>query len=153
MNCPFKLIIANGDYNDKVGLRKRENGVMEYQNFGEFLQSKREEKQVTLRSMADALDCSAPFLSDVEKDRRNPPDIDKLMKISEILALSVEEQNTMLNLAGRKRNTVPPDLAEYITERDFISNALRTARELDAGEEDWLLLVEELKKRKSRIEG
>lgn len=150
MNCPFKLIIANGDYNDKVGLRKRENGVMEYQNFGEFLQSKREEKQVTLRSMADALDCSAPFLSDVEKDRRNPPDIDKLMKISEILALSVEEQNTMLNLAGRKRNTVPPDLAEYITERDFISNALRTARELDAGEEDWLLLVEELKKRKKQ---
>ena len=150
MNCPFKLIIANGDYNDKVGLRKRENGVMEYQNFGEFLQSKREEKQVTLRSMAEALDCSAPFLSDVEKDRRNPPDIDKLMKISEILALSVEEQNTMLNLAGRKRNTVPPDLAEYITERDFISNALRTARELDAGEEDWLLLVEELKKRKKQ---
>ena len=100
--------------------------------------------------MADALDCSAPFLSDVEKDRRNPPDIDKLMKISEILALSVEEQNTMLNLAGRKRNTVPPDLAEYITERDFISNALRTARELDAGEEDWLLLVEELKKRKKQ---
>ena len=55
MNCPFKLIIANGDYNDKVGLRKRENGVMEYQNFGEFLQSKREEKQVTLRSMAEII--------------------------------------------------------------------------------------------------
>ena len=150
LNRPFKLIIANGDYNDKVGLRKREHGVMEYQNFGEFLHSKREEKQVTLRSMAEMLDCSAPFLSDVEKDRRNPPDIDKLMKISNILALSENEQNTMLNLAGKKRNTVAPDLPEYITELDVISHVLRTARELDAGEEDWLFLLEELKKRKSK---
>ena len=125
---------------------------MDYQNFGEFLQSKREEKQVTLRSMAEMLGYSAPFLSDVEKDRRNPPDIDKLMKISDILALSVEEQNTMMNLAGKKRDTIPPDVAEY-AKHDYISHALRTAIELDAGEEDWLLLVEELKKRKSRIEG
>ena len=49
-----------------------------YSNFGEFLQKKREEKKVTLRKMADMLGFSAPFLSDVEKDRRNPPEKDKL---------------------------------------------------------------------------
>ncbi len=119
-----------------------------YQNFGEFLQKKREEKQITLRKMAEMLGFSAPFLSDVEKDRRNPPDMEKLSMLAEILQLSEEDKSLMLDLAGRKRNSVAPDLPEYIMERDYVSAALRTARDLDAGEEEWLQFVEELKRRK-----
>lgn len=55
-----------------------------YNNFGELLQKKREEKKLTLRKMTDMLGFSAPFLSDVEKDRRNPPEIDKLEMIVSI---------------------------------------------------------------------
>lgn len=73
-----------------------------YSNFGEFLQKKREEKKVTLRKMADMLGFSAPFLSDVEKDRRNPPEKDKLDMIVNILGLSEEEKDLMFNLAGRR---------------------------------------------------
>lgn len=119
-----------------------------YQNFGEFLQKKREEKQITLRKMAELLGFSAPFLSDVEKDQRNPPDMEKLSMLAEILQLSEEDKSLMLDLAGRKRNSVAPDLPGYIMERDYVSAALRTARDLDAGEEEWLQFVEELKKRK-----
>ena len=54
----------------------------------------------------------------------------------------------MYNLAGKKRNAVAPDLPEYIIERDYVSAALRTARDLDAGEEEWMRFVEDLKKRK-----
>ena len=43
-----------------------------YANFGEFISKKRVEKKITLRKMADMLGVSAPFLTDVEKDRRNP---------------------------------------------------------------------------------
>lgn len=103
-----------------------------YSNFGEFLQKKREEKKVTLRKMADMLGFSAPFLSDVEKDRRNPPEKDKLDMIVNILGLSEEEKDLMFNLAGRRRNTVAPDWPEYIMERDYVSSALRTARDLNA---------------------
>ena len=117
-----------------------------YSNFGEFLQKKREEKKVTLRKMADMLGFSAPFLSDVEKDRRNPPEKDKLDMIVNILGLSEEEKDLMFNLAGRRRNTVAPDLPEYIMERDYVSSALRTARDLNASEEEWMAFVEELKK-------
>lgn len=119
-----------------------------YSNFGDFLQKKREEKKVTLRKMADMLGLSAPFLSDVEKDRRNPPEKDKLDMIVNILGLSEEEKDLMFNLAGRRRNTVAPDLPEYIMERDYVSSALRTARDLNASEEEWMAFVEELKKRK-----
>lgn len=121
---------------------------MEYANFGEFISKKRVEKKITLRKMADMLGVSAPFLTDVEKDRRNPLDMEKLNRLAEILDLSKEENELMLNLAGRKRNAVAPDLPEYIMERDYVSAALRTARDLGAGEEEWNRFIEELKKRK-----
>jgi transcriptional regulator with XRE-family HTH domain len=119
-----------------------------YANFGEFIKAKREDKGITLRKMADMLGVSAPFLSDVEKDRRNPFDMDKLTALSHILCLSDEEYAHMLDLAGKKRNSVAPDLPEYIMQRDYVSAALRTARDLDAGEQEWLQFVAELKKRK-----
>ena len=88
------------------------------------------------------------YLSDIEKDRRNPPEMDKLELISQVLLLSEDEKSTMLDLAGRKRNSVAPDLPGYIMEREYVSAALRTARDLDAGEEEWMKFVAELKKRK-----
>ena len=119
-----------------------------YKNFGEFLQKKREERQITLRKMADMLDITAPYLSDIEKDRRNPPDMDKLEQISAILLLSEEDRSLMFDLAGKKRNSVAPDLPEYIMGREYVAAALRTARDLDADEADWLKFVEELRNRK-----
>lgn len=128
---------------------KRWTGMnTQYQNFGEFLQKKREERQITLRGMAEKLKMSAPYLSDIEKGRRNPPEMDKLQLIAQILGLTEEENAIMLDLAGKMRNTVAPDLPEYIMERDYVSAALRTARDLDASEADWLKFVEELKNRK-----
>lgn len=121
---------------------------MKYANFGEFISQKRIEKKITLRKMADMLGVSAPFLTDVEKDRRNPFDMEKLNQLAHILELTTDENELMLNLAGRKRNAVAPDLPEYIMERDYVSAALRTARDLDAGEEEWKKFVEELIKRK-----
>lgn len=119
-----------------------------YLNFGDFITQKREEKQITLREMAKKLGITPPYLSDVEKDRRNPFDLEKLEILANILMLSEEDKTTMLDLAGKKRNEVAPDLPEYIMERDYVSAALRTARDLDAGEEEWLEFVKELKKRK-----
>ncbi len=120
----------------------------EYSNFGDFIAQKREEKEITLRKMAELLDISAPYLSDVEKDRRNPFDMDKLEIVANILILSEEEKAVMLDLAGKKRNSVAPDLPEYIMERDYVSAALRTARDLDAGEDEWQKFIADLKKKK-----
>lgn len=121
---------------------------MTYANFGDFISTKRVEKKLTLRKMADLLGVSAPFLTDVEKDRRNPFDMDKLNILAGILNLTQDENALMLDLAGKKRNAVAPDLPEYIMERDYVSSALRTARDLDAGEEEWNKFVEELRMRK-----
>ena len=119
-----------------------------YENFGEFLFEKRKEKDITLRELARQLSVSAAFLSDVEKNRCAPLTTERLEKVSEILNFSKEEKNEMYDLVGRQKNTVAPDLPEYIKGKEYISMALRTARELDAGEKEWLEFVEELKKKK-----
>ena len=134
--------------NEKKSENREKVKIMMYANFGEFINKKRVEKKITLRKMADMLGVSAPFLTDVEKDRRNPFDMDKLTQLAKILNLSKEENAQMLDLAGKKRYAVAPDLPEYIMERDYVSAALRTARDLDAGEEEWNRFVEELRKRK-----
>lgn len=119
-----------------------------YLNFGDFIAQKRGGKKITLREMAKKLGITPPYLIDVEKDRRNPFDLDKLDLLASILLLSEEEKIVMLDLAGKKRNEVAPDLPEYIMERDYVSAALRTARDLDAGEEECLEFVKDLKRRK-----
>ena len=118
-----------------------------YQNFGEFLTAKREERDLTLRELARQMGVSAPFLSDVEKDRTAPLTKDRLDKVAEILHLDIDERTAMFDLVGKQRNIVAPDLPDYIMGRDYVAAALRTARDLDAGEEEWMKFVEELKKR------
>lgn len=118
------------------------------QSFGEFIAKKREEKRITIRKMAKLLQITPPYLSDIEKDRRNPPDKDKLDEIAEILYLSEKERRHMYDLAGKKRNSIALDLPEYIMERDYVRIALRKAMDLGVGEEEWIKFVKELENRK-----
>lgn len=118
------------------------------QSFGEFIAKKREEKKITLREMAKLLKITPPYLSDIEKDRRNSPEREKLDEIATILSLSDDECRYMYDLAGKKRKTVSPDLPDYIMDRDYVRVALRTAMDLGAGEDEWMKFVEELKDRK-----
>lgn len=117
-------------------------------SFGELLLQLREKHDVTLRELARKIGVSAPFLSDVEKDRKAPLTAEKLEKVAIALGLSPEEKIQLFDIAGKQRNTIAPDLPAYIMERDYVSVALRTARDLDAGESEWQKFIEELKKQK-----
>lgn len=123
------------------------NNIDSFANFGEFLVAMREKYDFTLRELARQLGVSAPFLSDVEKNRSAPLTKDRLDKVAEVLHLNAEEKTIMFDLVGRQRNTVAPDLPDYIIGRDYVAAALRTARDLNAGEAEWLKFVEDLKKR------
>lgn len=116
--------------------------------FGELLTQLREKHDVTLRELARKIEVSAPFLSDVEKGRKAPLTPEKLEKVTTALNLSEEEKTIMYDTVGRQKNIIAPDIPDYIIERDYVSAALRTARDLDAGEKEWQEFVNELKKRK-----
>lgn len=115
--------------------------------FGEFLAKKRGERDLTLREMARKLEVSAAFLSDVEKNRSAPLTKERLDKVIEILKLTPAEATAIYDLAGKQRNALAVDLPEYIMERRYVVEALRTARDLHASEAEWLKFVEDLKNR------
>ena len=119
-----------------------------YLNFGEFIVAKRTAKGISLRKMAEIVGLSAPFWSDVEKGRKNPPKLEKLELIAQHLMLTDEEKALMLDLAGKKRESVAPDTSAYSMQNGYVAAALRTAKDLGADEEDWEKFVEDLKKRK-----
>ena len=103
---------------------------------------------VCLRRFAQELGVSPAFITEVEKNRSAPLTAERLAVAANVLHLSPEEKAEMYDLAGRQRDLIAPDLPEYIKGRDYVSYALRAARDLGADENDWLQFVEELKKRK-----
>ena len=107
--------------------------------FGEYIAQKRLEKDVKLKPIAEKLGVSVTYLSDIIKGRRNPPDIDGLEALAEILGLTEEEKNIMFDLAGRERNQVSPDLPEYIMDETLPNArvALRRARNAKLGDDFW----------------
>lgn len=136
------------DTNNKT----RQTMKQEPRTFGEFFQQKRIECGFTLRGLAEELKCSAPYLTDIEKGRRNPPEMERLEKLVVLFRLSDEEKKMMLDLAGKMRETIAPDLPEYIMGKDYVAAALRTARDLGASEDDWEFMVKELLERRKKKE-
>ena len=121
-----------------------------YANIGEFINEKRRVHGMTLKSLSERLDISVTYLADIEKDRRNPMEREKLDQLASVLELTQAEKDEMYDLAGRKRREVAPDLTDYVVDNPFVSYALRRARDIGAGEEEWLKLVADLEKRTRR---
>lgn len=118
-------------------------------SFGEYLKLKREEKQISLRELARRLNLSAPYLSDVENNRRAPLTEERLITLVRELHLTEEEETEMYDIIGQQRGLLPPDLNPYVSDRPYVNAALRTAKNLEADEEDWQMFIDELIKRKS----
>ena len=74
------------------------------------------------------------------------PNLDKLAAEFLLDKAGYEE---LLDLAARSRDQrVSADLPEYIMERDIVRAALRTAKEVDATDEEWQEFIDRLTKRK-----
>ena len=116
--------------------------------FGELLTFLRDQKDVTLRELARGIGVSAPFLSDVEKGRRSALTAERIEKVAAVLHLDTDEKTALYNAAGKQKNAIPPDLPDYIMEHEYVSAALRTARDLDASEEEWQRFIDDLRRRK-----
>lgn len=113
--------------------------------FGDFVREKRLERKINLRKLAEIIGIVPAYMSDIENNRRYPPDKEKIYKIASALELSEDETNTLFDLAANeKENSVSPDLPEYIMGTDNARVALRMARDLNADDEDWLKVIEML---------
>lgn len=112
--------------------------------FGELLKELRLRHNLSIREAARKAGISAPYFSDMERGRKSAPSREVLTRIVQVLNLDKNEAEELYDCAGKSQNTIPYDLPEYIMDRDYVAAALRTAKDLNAGKEQWEKFVEEL---------
>ena len=122
---------------------------MDEQTLGCFITQKRMERDLTLRGFAQKVGISPVYLCNIEKGRRPMTAEDTLERIAAILSLDKDEKAKLLDLAAKSKSipVVAADLPEYINERDIVRVALRTAKDVDATDEEWQEFIEKLQKR------
>jgi len=116
--------------------------------FGEYIKEKRLEKGITLRGFAEIIDISPVYMCNLEKGRRPAPSEAVLMSISTRLMLNKEENDMLYDLASKEqtaKNPVPKDLNGFLKDNRVIVSALRTAKDLDATDEEWQEFIDKLK--------
>jgi transcriptional regulator with XRE-family HTH domain len=113
---------------------------MNQELFGDYLKRKRLARQFTLRGFAEAMGFSPGFLCDIEKNRKSAPSDDRLSQIISLLELDKSETAELRDLAAvsKEHPAVSNDLPKYIMENDIVRLALRTAKDADATDEEWL---------------
>ena len=115
--------------------------------FGAFLKAKRNERAVTVRTMAETVGVAVGYYCDIESGRRSPIDLEFLDRIINALHLFNAERETFYDLAGKARSAAPPDLTGYINESKKARVALRVAKDI-ATDDDWERFIRDLVKKK-----
>ena len=117
--------------------------------FGEYLKQKRLDKEITLRGFAKLVDISPVYLCDLEKGRTAAPSMEVMQKMVSKLALNKEESERFYDLAALEqtaKNPIPKDLNAFLKDNHVIVSALRTAKDLDATDEEWQDFIDKLRK-------
>ena len=117
--------------------------------FGEYLKQKRLDKEIKLRGFAKLVDISPVYLCDLEKGRKAAPSMEVMQKMVSKLALNKEESERFYDLAALEqtaKNPIPKDLNAFLKDNRVIVSALRTAKDLDATDEEWQDFIDKLRK-------
>lgn len=116
--------------------------------FGAYVKEKRSQIGISLRELAQRLDITPSYLSDIEKGRRNAPEKRIIEKLIGVLEIPELELPMFYDLAGQTKSEVPPDLPAYINENDKIRALLRTAKKNNTSDktlEEIIKMIEEKK--------
>lgn len=94
-------------------------------DFGEYLEEKRKSRNYSIRAFAKRIDISFTYLADVEKSRSKAFKLEILNKIIEVLQLDGKETDMLYDLAGKSRDTIAPDVEEYLKKNEEIIEEIR----------------------------
>ena len=116
--------------------------------FGDYIKKKRQERNITLRAFADMVGIAPSYMSDIEKSKRNAPTQEILDKMIEVLNLNEDEKNELLDVAATSKDAIAQDLTEYVRNNSNVRIALRKAKDLNLGDDEWIRIIEEIVNKK-----
>ncbi len=115
---------------------------MKTKTFGEAFREARKAKRATLREIAGNVGMSIGYLSDIEHNRKNPPDLSVVEKIERFLGV---HDHALINLAATFRRLRPSDVTQRIRIKPILSEILLRADE--CSEEELKSILEQLNNR------
>ena len=109
-------------------------------SFGEVLRTMRTQAKRSLGELARHLDLSVVYVSDIERDRRSPLSLNKILLASEFLGSSPD---LLLRAAAQSRGTFDLDVRDYPAVALELLSGLAKGRQRD---EIYQQMLEILKK-------
>ena len=115
------------------------------EGFGEALKKARVAKEATLREMRDYTGKSIGYISDIEHDRRRPPNLEAVSKMEDFLGI---EDGRLVNLARKIRKKFKPTLSQRLKLNPKLSTVLLRTEQLPDYKIDMLLqTIDELEEK------
>lgn len=96
-------------------------------NFGNALKKARMAKAITIREVSGYIKKSIGYISDVEHERKQPPDLETVRKMEEFLGV---KDGMLVNLAAKTRKKMPLNLSQRLKARPLLSEVLLRADNL-----------------------
>lgn len=116
--------------------------------FGEYVKQRRESLGKTMRVFASEVEISPAYLCDIENGNRKAPER-FLEKFAKALGITdTDELYSFYDLAGVSKNGQHSDINGYIQALPSARMALRTAKDNNFTDEDWLELIKIIKSKK-----
>lgn len=101
--------------------------------FGTYVRALRVQREIGQRELARVIGVSPSYLNDIEKDKRAAPRDELVKALARALDADLE---TINDLAGRSKNALPPDVAEFIRNKPETVSLLRMIKAYGLGDSD-----------------
>ncbi len=91
--------------------------------FGDYIKTLRRTRDIGQRELSRFLGISPSYINDIENNKRPAPRKEIIKKIADILEANLEY---LYDLAGKAKNSIPPDVPDIIKKNNEISSLIRT---------------------------
>ena len=107
--------------------------------FGVYVKARRIELGMTVRDLANALNFSPAYISDIENGNRAAP-LKHLKQVARLLKIDKEEIDAFYDIAGCAHLNWP-DINEYLAKIPNARKAIRLARDMNLSEQEFLQII------------
>ena len=116
-------------------------------SFGDYLRELRIQRDISMRMLAKELNMDVGNLSRIENGKMKPPMKEQFIEdISDVLKLSKNEKEKLIDIASHESGEYPRDIKETLKEHSYIPVLLRTISNKKLSDDAIRKLTEKLNK-------
>jgi len=120
------------------------------QTFGDYLRDLRVQRDISMRTLAKELNMDVGNLSKIENGKMKPPMKERFIEdISDILKLSKDEKEKLIDISSHESGEYPRDIKEMLKEHSYIPVLLRTISNKKLSDEEIRKLIKRLNKKQT----